>query len=85
MKKTKIATSTGEVVEGVEVPVEVSNERWSELTLEDGSVIRIKAVVLSVVRVEGRYDQDGNPMYVVKSGITTAVASAPETLRKKSH
>ncbi len=85
MKKTNIATPDGKVVEGVEVPIEVSNERWSELTLEDGSVIRIKAVALSVVRVEGQYDQEGNPMYVVKSGITTAVASAPDALRKKSH
>jgi len=85
VKKVKVPMPDGKTSEGVEVPIEVSNERWSELTLEDGSVIRVKATVVSVIRIDGLYDQDGNPVYVVKSATTTAVAFSPEELRRKSH
>src|SRR5712691_2839980 len=83
VKKVKVTLPDGKVVEGVDVPIEVSNDRWSDITLEDGSVIRIKALVVSVIRIDGQYDQDGNPLYVVKSSTTTAIASAPEELRRK--
>jgi len=85
VKKVKVTLPDGKVVEGVDVPIEVSNDRWSDITLEDGSVIRIKALVVSVIRIDGQYDQDGNPLYVVKSSTTTAIASAPEELHRKSH
>jgi hypothetical protein len=68
-------------VEAVEVPVAESTERWSDVTLGDGATLRIKPVVLSAVRVDGQYDQDGNPVYQVKVNQIVTI-SAPDHLRK---
>jgi hypothetical protein len=69
------------LVDAVEVPVVESTERWSDVTLTDGSVLRIKASVLGAVRVDGRYDQEGNPIYQVKVNQVMTV-DAPQHLRK---
>ena len=71
-----------ELVDAFEVAVAESTERWSEVKLEDGSVLRLKPVVLSAIRLAEKYDQDGNPIYSVKVNQVMAVASAPEHLRK---
>jgi hypothetical protein len=70
------------MVEGTEVTLIESIERWTELKLDDGSVLRIKPVVISILRIDGRYDPQGNPMYVLQAGQTMALASVPEHLRK---
>jgi uncharacterized OB-fold protein len=72
----------GGTVEGVEVSITESVERWSEVRLEDGSVLRVKPNVIGVVRVDGQYDQEGNPLYALKTSQAMAVVSAPEHLRK---
>ena len=69
-------------VDAVEVSVAESTERWTEVQLEDGSVVRLKPVVVGAIRVEGQYDQDGNPVYSLKVNQIMVVASAPEHLRK---
>jgi hypothetical protein len=46
-RKTKVQVVPGDpLVNGVEVPVEESTERWSEYKLEDGSIIRLKQVLM---------------------------------------
>ena len=70
------------VVDGNEVPITESTERWTELRLEDGTVIRVKPNVLSAVRLDGRYDQDGNPMYAIRGSQTMTIVSTPDHLRK---
>jgi hypothetical protein len=56
-------------------------EHWNEYLLDDGTIVRLKAVVTEIVRIEGRYDPEGNPAYAIN---TTNVAhiSAPEELKK---
>jgi hypothetical protein len=84
-RKTKVPIQgTNETVDGVEVPVEESNERWSEFKLEDGTVLKIKMTVISAVRVEGQFDQAGNPIYVLNMTPVMAVVDVPERLRKKA-
>lgn len=56
-------------------------EHWNEYLLDDGSVVRMKAVVTEIVRIEGQYDQEGNPAYMVFSTNVTHVFS-PEGLKK---
>jgi len=82
-KKLKInfPPPAGPLVDAAEVPVTESTERWTEIKLEDGTTLRIKPTILSVVRIEGQYDPDGNPMYMTKSG-QVLVADAPAHLRK---
>lgn len=79
-RRVKAQFPAGEI-DAVEVPVRESVERWTEITLEDGSVLKIKPVVLSVVRAENSYDQEGNPLYSVKINQVMTV-SAPDNLRK---
>jgi len=83
-KKIKInfPPPAGPLVDATDVPVKESTERWTEIVLEDGSTIRIKPTILGAVRVEGQYDQEGNPMYLVKSSLNSVVANCPAHLRK---
>lgn len=53
-----------------EVQMIESVERWSELRLDDGTVLKIKPVVTSILRVPGQYDPEGNPICVVKGAST---------------
>ena len=75
---------SNETVDGVEVEVDEALEKWSEVRLTDGSVLRVKVTVASAIRVDGRWDQDGNPVYVIKGTQTMVVSSSPEKLRKKA-
>jgi len=80
--KTKVALPTG-VYDAIDVPIKQTIERWTEIELEDGTKLRVKPLVISVARVEGHYDQDGNPMYAVKGGQTLAVLSVPDNLKQR--
>jgi hypothetical protein len=70
-------------VEGVEIGVSESIERWTEVKLDDGSVVRLKVVVIGALRLDGRYDPEGNPVYTLKVNPIMAVVSAPEHLRRQ--
>lgn len=61
-----------------------SKEPWSEIKLADGSLIKMKQVVVEIWRVDGEYDNEGNPVYVVKSNNLLNV-QAPEGLKRKPH
>ncbi len=63
------------------VEVQQSTEQWSQYLLSDGSVVRLKIVVTEVWRVIGEFDNDGNPLYMVKSSNIMAV-NAPENIRR---
>lgn len=71
-------------MDGSEVGVSESTEKWSEVTLEDGTVIRIKPSVISAIRIDGQYDPEGNPMYGVKANNVVTIVSAPDHLRRGS-
>jgi hypothetical protein len=64
-------------VEGIGLEIEESTERWSEIKLSDGSILRVKPVVVSVARIDGIRDPEGNPMYWVKTTPVIAVAKGP--------
>ena len=80
-KKIKVELPGVGPVDAVEVAVAESTERWTDVKLEDGSVLRLKSVIIGAIRVEGRYDQDGNPMYSLRANQVLTV-SAPDHLRK---
>lgn len=72
----------GRDVDGIELKFKSIHEEWNEYDLEDGTTIRLKAVVTDIVRLNGEYDQEGNPVYIVKSG-NMMVVKAPDELKKK--
>ncbi|MGO9590372.1 MAG: hypothetical protein ACLP3K_10055 [Candidatus Acidiferrales bacterium] len=74
----------GQDMEVAEVPVVKADEPWSRYELEDGSVIRHKAVVTSIARLEGQYNPaDGKPIYLVLTSPVVVVESVPDRLIKK--
>lgn len=78
-RKRRIPGPNGELMDALEVGFRTSGEYWSEYLLDDGTVIRLKPVVLSVMRLEGQYDNEGQPGYAVKTN-NVVVISAPEDL-----
>jgi len=74
----------GPQVDAVEVPIVESTERWSEYTLEDGSVVKVKQVPLEMLKVVGAYDQEGRPVYVMKAQPIVTVSYVPENLMRKT-
>ena len=72
----------GQEVDATEVEFQTRKEDWNEYQLMDGSVIKMKAVVGEIVRIEGKYDNEGNPVYVVRSNNVLIVRS-PDNLKRK--
>lgn len=83
-KKIQIVPG-GPFVDGMEVSVDESNEKWSEYKLADGTVIRLKQVLMEIVRAEGQYDNEGNPTYVVKATPMLSLVEVPDRLKRKTN
>jgi hypothetical protein len=81
--RRKIALSPGGPSKDAElIEVQNASEQWSHYILADGSVIRLKPVVIEIWRVIGEYDPEGNPLYVVRSRNVLAV-TAPDEMRRQ--
>lgn len=81
--KISLTLPDGQTKVGVDVAIEESNERWSDLKLQDGTTMRVKFSIIQMVRVDGEYDPDGNPMYIVKGTPTIVISSASDSMKKK--
>lgn len=79
--RRKVQLPTG-IVEGIDVGIKESTERWSEVQLEDGTTLRIKPNVMVVTRIDGQYDPEGNPVYALTANQVMTVANVPAHLRK---
>ncbi len=71
-----------ELKDAVLVDVVESKEPWAEYQLSDGASLKTKSVLFEIWRVKDEYDQEGNPMYVIKSGHLVNI-NAPDALKKK--
>lgn len=65
------------------VDFEAEKELWSSYILHDGSMLKVKAVVTEVARLDGVYDQKGDPVYMIQASQVMHV-TAPDSLRKQS-
>ena len=72
------AASTAQDVDALE-----AKEVWSEYRLADGTVLRIKPVMITISRVEGEHTIEGDPVYNMKSTLVTDVR-APQELKKSA-
>ena len=72
----------GQQVPGEDVEFETEKESWSSYILHDGTRLRLKSVVASIVRLDGVYSPTGDPVYLVNAQPVMAV-DAPDTLKKK--
>jgi hypothetical protein len=72
-----------EMVDATVMSVQEGGEHWNEYLLGDGSVIRMKTVVTEVLRLDGKFDPEGNPIYILKSANVVHV-SPSERARRQS-
>ncbi len=72
----KIMFNNEEVV-ATKVNIIESVERFSQIRLDDGTIINIKASPQEVSRIENKFDHNGNPVYVVNSTNVVTVHSSP--------
>ena len=82
-KTTQTLGPDGKLHPATVVDVNESVDRWTEIRLDDGSVLRTKIVVVEVSRLNDMYDEELNPVYSVKSNTVVVVSSVPENLRAK--
>lgn len=80
-KKRKMTGPDGREFDATELGFRTEGEYFNEYLLDDGTVLRFKAVVTKVFRIEGEYDVEGNPSYLVLSNNVVATSS-PDELRK---
>ncbi|MFH1563077.1 MAG: hypothetical protein ABIF11_06655 [Nitrospirota bacterium] len=81
MNKVKVNFG-GEEVEATPIDINQTNEHWNQYLLDDGTVLKMKLVATKVLRVDNKYDKEGNPLYIVQSTNVTSV-SAPDNLKRK--
>jgi len=72
----------GREIDATEIEFQTRKEDWNEYQLMDGSVVKMKLVVSEIFRLEGMYDNEGNPVYHIKSANVAAIR-APDTLKRK--
>jgi hypothetical protein len=59
-----------------EVEVLEAKEAWSEYRLADGTILRVKPVMISVSRIDDAEAVSGEPIYNMKSTLVTDVRGA---------
>jgi hypothetical protein len=64
----------GETVDGEELDFETIHEGWNEYACADGSTVKIKTVVSKIVRLIGKLNPDGEPIYVARSNNVLSVS-----------
>ncbi len=81
-RKKQVPLGDGNFTEGTVVPFQTGGEHWNEYIVDDGSLLRVKLVATEVIRLDGHYDQEGNPVYVLNS-TNVLVVAAPDDLKRK--
>lgn len=82
MRKRKIKGPDGSDVEVTELSFQNTREHWNEYLLDDGTILKLKPVATEVFRLDGKYDQEGNPLYLLRSR-NVLVVSAAENLKRQ--
>ncbi|HEY7164030.1 MAG TPA: hypothetical protein VIB79_05685 [Candidatus Binatia bacterium] len=79
MKRVEIKIGE-KTVQGTLVDFETVREEYNTYKLADGSAIRMKTVVTSIIRTE-EFSPDGEPLYIVNSQ-NVLVADVPDELKR---
>ena len=81
--RRQLMIAPGVTAEGVEVSIVGQTEMWSTYSLEDGTNIRLKHVVVRVFRLVDRFMPEGDPIYFSQAQPVTC-ADSPPSLRAQS-
>ena len=81
-RKGKIVVTAGQPPKDAElIDIVKADERWSTYDLDDGTQIRTRPAVIEMWRVVNEFDNEGNPIYVLKAQNIMSVI-APDGLKK---
>jgi hypothetical protein len=80
-RRTKVPYN-GIMRDAEEVHVDSMNEHVNTYQLDDGSVVSLRTVVINAARVLDEYDQEGQPVYIIRHQ-TLLTVSAPEALKRR--
>ena len=76
LNTVKLTDPDGNDVAATPLQIVETTERYSEIRLEGGVVLRVKHVPVEVFRIDGELDESGDPTYAVKG--TTVVVKAQD-------
>lgn len=66
----------GREVETTPVEIIHQQEHTNEYQLADGTLVKVRVVVLDIVKIEGEFDANGGPLYNVNSKTVTSARKA---------
>lgn len=70
--RKKFRDDAGKVVSGTLVEVTDARETYSRISLEDGTVIRVRPVIVEVVRLDEK-DEHGQPTYKIDGQLVVSI------------
>ncbi len=80
-EKLKVRLPNGREVEAMDVDFETVKEDWNEYKLEDGTILKFKTVVSSIIRTEDYDPMTGDPVYHIRS-TNILRANVPEEMKR---
>ncbi len=60
---------------------EAEKEPWTLYRLEDGTVLKVRAILANVARLVDRYKPDGEPIYVLGLGAMPVLEVPPDLMQ----
>lgn len=82
MTQKKTYMYNGQPVDGQPINVESANEPWAQYTLEDGTTVKVKIVLLEVVRLKAHNEVTGDPIYQFQFQQIIGTVS-PDSMKRK--
>jgi len=77
---TKISFD-GKLEDAEHINIGAYNESWNTYELEDGTELRVKLVLVSVLRLKDKYSKTGEPVYVVKTEVAIDTRAPDELIK----
>ncbi len=81
-QRITVQDSDGTSLQGEIIPISSARDTQASFVLADGTTLTIQPVVVQVTRIDGHYDKEGNPKYIVKTQLVVNAIS-PENLRRQ--
>lgn len=68
-------------VDATDVDFDTEDEGWRDYKLEDGTTLKVKTVVNKVFRIEGMYNELGEPVYEISTQNLVRATKVPEDVK----
>ena len=72
----------GRQVEAVNIPIKTAEEPFTRIRLTDGTTLTMRMTIVEALRLNDRWNKDGQPIYTVTCSGSMSIASPPELLKK---